>query len=241
MFNKRTRKIHTAIAAAIFVLLAVTVLAMTGCSSDPVAMGGETEATTEAQAAASVNETVSETEKETATEKAADETAQEATENETEKETEKPTEAVTETVSEKATEKVTQKATEPATEKEKDPHISAQLKNSIKTALSEYDEFTADTSDSQVKVVFSTDCKAKKFKVLALNLEDVDDNGNMKFSTKAIYTLDSLTPECPLVVGMTFYGTIPTYGISYVDASGKTRRFTVELSGKDGSVLLCEF
>ena len=37
-----------------------------------------------------------------------------------------------------------------------------------------------------------------------------------------------------------FPGDLPAYGISYVDAGGDLRRFAIEVSGDDGSVLLEE-
>lgn len=40
---------------------------------------------------------------------------------------------------------------------------------------------------------------------------------------------------------MTFSGDIPNYGISYVDEQGTTRNYALEVSGKDGSILLSEF
>lgn len=76
--------------------------------------------------------------------------------------------------------------------------------------------------------------------VLALTLENVDEDGHMTFSTQALYTLEALTPERPLVVAMTFYGAIPHYGISYVDGNGAVRSFAVEMSGEDGSIVLWE-
>ena len=81
----------------------------------------------------------------------------------------------------------------------------------------------------------------KNFNVLALTMEDVDDDGNVTFSEKSIHTLATLKPERPLMVRMTFEGTIPNYGISYTDTDGSTKRFAVQISGKDGSIILSEF
>lgn len=105
----------------------------------------------------------------------------------------------------------------------------------------EYDEFTADTYEYQSKVLFTADRSVKNFNVLALTMEDVDDDGNVTFSEKSIHTLATLKPERPLMVRMTFEGTIPNYGISYTDTDGSTKRFAVQISGKDGSIILSEF
>ena len=76
--------------------------------------------------------------------------------------------------------------------------------------------------------------------MLALILEDADEQGTLTFAAQELYVQDVLAPERPLVVNMTFYGAIPNYGISYVDAGGTERRFAVEVSGEDGSLLLLE-
>ncbi len=119
--------------------------------------------------------------------------------------------------------------------------VHAQWAEDVLHGFSVYDGFVADTTEPQARVVFTTDRIVENFKVLALTLEDVDDNGKMIFSTKELYTLDTLVPDRPLVVSMTFYGTIPYYGVSYVDGKGKTRNFAVEVSGEDGSLSLTEF
>ena len=121
------------------------------------------------------------------------------------------------------------------------PQVSVQWAEDALDEYNSYDEFCADTTESQVKVMFIADRLAKDFKVLALTLENVDENGKVTFSTQELYSLDALTPERPLVVGMTFYGDIPSYGISYVDESGTTRKYAVEISGDSGSLLISEF
>ena len=81
----------------------------------------------------------------------------------------------------------------------------------------------------------------KDFKVLALSITHVDEHGRAAFSTKELYALPGLRPERPLGLGMTFFGSTPQYGISFVDAQGETRRFFIAQSGEDGSVLLQPF
>ena len=53
--------------------------------------------------------------------------------------------------------------------------------------------------------------------------------------------LPTLTPERPLVLGMTFFGSTPHYGISFLDEKGEHKRFFIDQSGEDGSVLLVAF
>ncbi|MBR4014625.1 MAG: hypothetical protein IKI88_00285 [Anaerotignum sp.] len=107
------------------------------------------------------------------------------------------------------------------------------------TYLSAYDGFIADASDAATQVVFSAAKELKDFQVLALSPQETD--GEITFSTVVLYTQDSLTPQRPLVVNMAFFGTMPNNGISFVDTNGQTKRFTVNISGKDGSLELQAF
>lgn len=47
-------------------------------------------------------------------------------------------------------------------------------------------------------------------------------------------------PERPLVVRMTFPGDLPAYGVSYVDAQEDVHHLLLDISGKDGSLMLRE-
>lgn len=104
-----------------------------------------------------------------------------------------------------------------------------------------YDVFTADELEYQRQVVFITISKVSDFKILSLNFESVDENGNVKYATEVLYGQNELKPERPLMVGMSCDSTIPCYGISYMDGNGVIRNFAIEVSGMDGAVLLSEF
>ena len=104
----------------------------------------------------------------------------------------------------------------------------------------QYDEFMADTSEYQVRILFSTQDAVKDFKVLRL-VPDLDEEGNMTFFETELYYAGRLTAERPLVLGMAVHGDTPGYGISYTDGNGRTRRFYIGMSGDDGSLFLGEF
>lgn len=97
------------------------------------------------------------------------------------------------------------------------------------------DEFFADVSEYQAKILFSTDKRVRDFKVLSLLL--VNDG----FETRELYTLGDLKPGKPFLLGMTFWGDMPSYGVSYVDDEGVARRFSISQSGMDGSLVLSAF
>ena len=107
-------------------------------------------------------------------------------------------------------------------------------------AYTAYDAFTADSSDQCARVLFTTGDGVEDFRLLALELEDVSETGAMTFSAREVYQQDALTPERPLMVELIFYGDIPNYGVACVDGTGAERRFVLEISGADGSLLLRE-
>lgn len=117
------------------------------------------------------------------------------------------------------------------------PTVSAVYGNDY---TGEYESFAADYTDYAVDVVFTTDGTVRNFKVLALTLNEITDDGYMSFLFKDLYTYGELTPDKGLAVKMSLPETIPFYGISYTDGTGADRVFSVNLSGFDGSVYLAE-
>ena len=99
-----------------------------------------------------------------------------------------------------------------------------------------YDEFVADTTEHQVRVLISVDNPVKQFKVLSIAFTGATPEGKMTFTEKAIYIQAALTPKRPFVLTMTFLGDIPGYGISYVDDKNVTQKFAIQQSGNDGSL-----
>ena len=105
----------------------------------------------------------------------------------------------------------------------------------------DYDWIDLSTGEPVSTILFVADSTVTDFQISSLFLESVDDAGNMEFSVTPLYTQDSLTPAWALVVDLTFYGDLPSYGISYVDANRQLWRFTITISGYDGSILLTEY
>jgi len=117
------------------------------------------------------------------------------------------------------------------------PTVSAVYGNDY---TGEYDSFVADDTDYAVDVVFTTDTALQDFKVIALTLNEITDDGYVSFFFEELYTYGELTPDKGLSVKMSLPETIPFYGISYTDGAGTDRVFSVNLSGFDGSVYLAE-
>ena len=105
----------------------------------------------------------------------------------------------------------------------------------------DYDRIDLSTGEPVSTILFVADSTVTDFQISSLFLESVDDYGNMNFSVTPLYTQDTLTPDWALVVDLTFYGDLPSYGISYVDANRQLWRFAIEISGYDGSIVLTEY
>ena len=104
-----------------------------------------------------------------------------------------------------------------------------------------YEVFTADNGEPQVGIYFAPKEPLRNFRVLSLTFRDADDNGAVYFDEKEIYRAAELNNAKPLLVRLTFIGSIPNYGISFEDAAGNVRKFTISESGMDGSLYLFPF
>ena len=116
--------------------------------------------------------------------------------------------------------------------------ISAHWADDVLDGLSEYDVFIADSSETSEKIVLSTNKTVGDFKLVSLYPEYFYDDGTLVFYAVDMYSYGTLTPEHPLVAGLTFYGDVPNCGISYTDADGLEKVFALEISGEDGSLMI---
>lgn len=139
----------------------------------------------------------------------------------------------TETTEDTADETTTQKI-------KKESEVSADYSANA-NGYTDFIKYIVDDSEYSTKILFTAEGEVTDFRLLSLLVTDVDDNGRMTFDTDTLYELDTLEENKPLEVTLSFYGDTPAYGISYKDAGGNTKNFTVTLSGEDGSVILTEF
>ena len=56
-----------------------------------------------------------------------------------------------------------------------------------------------------------------------------------------LYTFPELTSQKPLVIDVTFYGDMITYGLLLTDANGVEHQYMIYESGEDGSVVFQEY
>jgi len=111
--------------------------------------------------------------------------------------------------------------------------------------LSRYESYELFTDPEVVegsieRVALSTSIELKDFKFIEINTaaDDIDD---WFVEGKVLYSLPALTPWKPLVIEMTFFGEMPTRGISFTDEGGTVRNYCIAISGRDGSLILTEF
>lgn len=120
-------------------------------------------------------------------------------------------------------------------------HINIAWQKDSKLDLAQAERFSAPNAAPSAKVVLTSDEALKNFKVLGLDVANIDDSGKISYNVKDLYTKDSLPKNTPFVLTLTTFESIPYTGISFEDDLGRVRRFAVEQSGMDGSVSLSEF
>ncbi len=105
----------------------------------------------------------------------------------------------------------------------------------------DYDTFQASSVEPMAWVMFTTEQPVKDFQVLHFIEQDGPDDGSTDFLIDSLYRQDELKPERGLAVSVSFFGAIPAYGVSYVDAGGMTHTFAITVNKEDGSVFLWAF
>ncbi len=114
--------------------------------------------------------------------------------------------------------------------------------------LSKYNVIELDVEkNAETSVAFCPKMDINDFKILSLQMSmeestaAPDESGALHFSVSPIYEADSLKKGNAYVCGVSFEEDTPTRGISFTDVSGSERYFTLEISGKDGSLVLYPF
>ena len=119
-----------------------------------------------------------------------------------------------------------------------EPAVQAHWAEDVLDGISDYHEVSVSTAEPLARVLLSCEYAVRDFKVLGI---EASMSSSLSFFTEELYALDELSPDRPLLLNMTFYGLLPYYGVSYVDDSGETISYSINMSGKDGSVILTEF
>lgn len=117
--------------------------------------------------------------------------------------------------------------------------VSVHYAADLGVAWDEYDWVIVDDT-VPVEAIFCTMVPVDDFTVVSLSLQDVSEDGSIDFDATELFDYGTLTPESPLCVILTDYGTIPSYGVSFTDPNGAEKLYGVTVSGVDGSLELVE-
>ncbi len=81
------------------------------------------------------------------------------------------------------------------------------------------------------RLIIRTDTEIKDFAFISV---DYDNAGDKLFflAGDTLFSVDELSPEKPFVVKLMIPGSVPAYGISFVDENGVERYYTINLSGR---------
>lgn len=92
--------------------------------------------------------------------------------------------------------------------------------------------------NSKVRIHFDED--VTDFELMKINITDVSEDGKLIYDGYDLFNSEKLYAGEDLVFCLTIPGDIPNHAISFKDASGQTRVYTISESGKDGSIVLAE-
>lgn len=106
-----------------------------------------------------------------------------------------------------------------------------------KNSYVEYDEYN---DKDCPRIIFTTNTVLKDFKFIEIGWYE-DTGGNIKFYEKTVlYSLKELSPEKAFVTAWMEQGSIPHRGVSFVDKNNTIKKFSIQMSGEDGSIYLTE-
>lgn len=99
--------------------------------------------------------------------------------------------------------------------------------------LNKYDLYHEHINDEAgARLIITTDTEIKDFAFISIKSEDTG-NKLCYFAGNTLFSVDEMSPQKPFVVKLLFPGSLPSYGISFVDENGVQRYFAINLSGRD--------
>lgn len=107
--------------------------------------------------------------------------------------------------------------------------------------LEDYDECSIALGEEPLsEIAFIPKRPVEEFCVLSLTVAAVSESGDIEFEVYPEACSDDNRLERPLVAEVSFTGDLPEYGFRYEDKNGNMRRFAIEISGRDGSLVVRE-
>lgn len=99
--------------------------------------------------------------------------------------------------------------------------------------LNKYDLFHEYINDKDgVSLIIWANTQIEDFAFISIMNYDTGDKPSY-FAGDTLFSVDELSPEKPFVVNLLIPGTVPAYGISFLDENGVEKYYTIQLSGRD--------
>ncbi len=124
-------------------------------------------------------------------------------------------------------------------EEEEIPAETIVTAEEAKELPAEYDSFMVNEEGHVTQILIQTNKDLQNFQILKLNYEGIGEGGQLQMSAETVYTQSTLSKDKPFLLTMTFYGDMPSYGISYEDDEVNFK--AISMSGYDGSIYLENF
>ena len=99
-----------------------------------------------------------------------------------------------------------------------------------------YERYNVEDSEYTKNIAFRIDNDVKNIRLTQLSFD-----GSSYKASEPVYKLAELPKDNVLVLGVVFHGDSTTYGFEFADVTGQVRKFSVSLSGKDGSLVFKEY
>ncbi|MDD2217879.1 MAG: hypothetical protein PHX63_05555 [Eubacteriales bacterium] len=110
--------------------------------------------------------------------------------------------------------------------------VNIEIERATDKLLSKYDSVYEYIKDEDgIRLMIHTDTPLKDFAFISVDY--VDKEGEFYFvEGSQLFQIDELSPEKPFVVQLQIAGSIPNYGISFVDENGDEKNYIISYSGR---------
>ena len=128
------------------------------------------------------------------------------------------------------------------TTSEESIHFSPQGEMSVswvgETDIGGIQEVALDSTAYQTRLILKACQDLNAFQLLAFSVENVDENGNVTYQEQTLFGMDSMNKGTSLVLGMSFLGEVPFYGVSYLDENGVEKKYCFQIDAVGEPVLM---
>ena len=107
--------------------------------------------------------------------------------------------------------------------------VETQSMESTESTMTDTQEVALDSTAYQTKLILKACENLNAFQLLAFHIENVDENGNVTYQEQTLFGMDSMNKDTSLVLGMSFVGEVPFYGVSYLDENGVEKKYCFQI------------